>query len=166
MRISDWISDVCSSDLAAPAECREEGLARQLAALLAAGGTAMVVGPAGSLRGALAVRAVTDAGEVPLCISGPRLAAEPDAARRLRLASREATLTGRVLLMLDTDLLAEIPAVFAVLDAHGGPLILTGTTPAALGDRTSAVLEVAQSATLAVAAIVRGIFVEAGRHRA
>src|SRR3546814_1650589 len=76
----------------------------------------MVVGPAGSLRGALAVRAVTDAGEVPLCISGPRLAAEPDAARRLRLASREVTLTGRVLLMLDTDLLAELPAVFAVLD--------------------------------------------------
>src|SRR3546814_2308397 len=64
--------------------------------------------------------------------------------------------------MLDTDLLAEIPAVFAVLDAHGGPLILTGTTPAALGDRTSAVLEVAQSATLAVAAMWRGVLVEAG----
>src|SRR3546814_12424113 len=99
MRISDWSSDVCSSDLtglvradedgrqirldprvaaflegepacppeiarltvdpaqgAAPAECLEEGLARHPAALLAAGGTAMVVGPAGSLHGGLAVR--------------------------------------------------------------------------------------------------------------
>src|SRR3546814_6434649 len=78
------------------------------------------------------------------------------------VCSSDLTLTGRVLLMLDTDLLAEIPAVFAVLDAHGGPLILTGTTPAALGDRTSAVLEVAQSATLAVAAMWRGVLVEAG----
>src|SRR3546814_17611900 len=85
------------AQVAAPGECGEDGLARQLAAFLAAGGTAMVVGPAGSLRGALAVRAVTDAGEVPLCISGPRLAAEPDEGRRLRLASREATPTGRVL---------------------------------------------------------------------
>src|SRR3546814_11743902 len=95
-------------------------------------------------------------------MSGRGRAAEPYAARRLLLASRGATLTGRVLRMLDTDLLAEIPAVFAVLDAHGGPLILTGTTPAALGDRTSAVLEVAQSATLAVAAMWRGVLVEAG----
>src|SRR3546814_947382 len=55
-----------------------------------------------------------------------------------------------------------VRSVFAVLDAHGGPLILTGTTPAALGDRTSAVLEVAQSATLAVAAMWRGVLVEAG----
>src|SRR3546814_14069510 len=112
MRISDWSSDVCSSDLiarltvdpaqvAAPAECLEEGLARQLAALLAAGGTAMVVGPAGRLRGALAVRAVTDAGAVPLCISGPRRAAEPDAARRRRLAPREAPLPPPFLLILD-----------------------------------------------------------------
>src|SRR3546814_15232115 len=121
----------------------------------------MVVGPAGSLRGALAVRAVTDAGEVPLCISWPRLAAEPDAARRLRLASREATLTVRVLLMLDTDLLAEHPALFAGLDAHGGPLILHGPPPAAPGDRPSAVHEAAQPATLPAAATWRGVLSEA-----
>src|SRR3546814_15504660 len=123
----------------------------------------MVVGPAGSLRGALAVRAVTDAGEVPLCISGPRLAAEPDAARRLRLASREATLTGRVLLMLDTDLLAEIPAVFALLDAHGGPRIQHGPTPAAPGDRTPAATQVATSATPALPPILRALLAGRGR---
>src|SRR3546814_20944941 len=129
MRISDWSSDVCSSDLAAPAECLEEGLARQLAALLAAGGTAMVVGPAGSLRGALAVRAVTDAGEVPLCLSGPRLAAEPDAARRLPPAPREATLTGPCLLIIDKDLPDMIQPALAYLAAPGGTHIPTATTP-------------------------------------
>src|SRR3546814_12669822 len=97
----------------------------------------MVVGPAGSLRGALAVRAVTDAGEVPLCISGPRLAAEPDAARRLRLAQREETLTGRVLLMRETDLLAEILADLDGLEAHGGSPISAGKTAGAVGGGTS-----------------------------
>src|SRR3546814_3023607 len=54
MRISDWSSDVCSSDLLAPAEPMSVALSREQAARLGIESVALAVAPAGTAISAFA----------------------------------------------------------------------------------------------------------------